>query len=271
MFYRPTFEKAFYRIMLQGWKRMSSEAQDLVRQGVALAQSTDGLFCGRGDKEDLYYTFFGLLLSLMPGMKINRKTCRHALDSIDLHSLDLVHCCAFFRSQRILHPFTWKLKYDISYLHSLPATAYPHGDSEAPYSRFLRDMLLNDCGEKITLPDLHEYRLPNGLYSNLKNQTIYNINATAAAAFLLPDELRRQTLNALSAEQAEDGSFGGNLLSTAVALFALQSHQTNARFSAKGYLQECLRENGFFAPMPDAPEGDLEYTVYGVLAMGATP
>ena len=61
--------------MLQGWKRMSSEAQDIVRQGVVSAQSTDGLFCGRGDKEDLYYTFFGLLLSLMPGMKINRKTC----------------------------------------------------------------------------------------------------------------------------------------------------------------------------------------------------
>ncbi|MBR5077138.1 MAG: hypothetical protein IKX30_00195 [Victivallales bacterium] len=271
MFYRPTFEKAFYRTMLQGWRRMSSKAQDLVRQGVVATQGTGGLFCGRGGQEDLYYTFFGLLLSLMPDMKINRKTCRHALDSIDLHSLDLIHFCAFFRSQRILHPFTWKLKYDISHLHSLPSTAYPHANPEAPYSRFLRDMLLNDCGEKTSLPDLHEYRLPNDLYSNLKNQTIYNVNATAAAAFLLPDELRRQTLNALSAEQAEDGTFGGNLLSTAVALFALQSHQTNARFSAKGYLQECLRENGFFAPMPDAPEGDLEYTVYGVLAMGATP
>ena len=271
MFYRPTFEKTFYQTMLQGWKRMSSEAQVLVRQGVVAAQGAGGLFCGRGGQEDLYYTFFGLLLSLMPSMKINRKTCCHALDSIELRSLDLVHCCAFFRSQRILHPFTWKLKYDISYLHSLPATAYPHGDSEAPYSRFLRDMLLNDCGEKITLPDLHEYRLPNGLYSNLKNQTIYNVNATAAAVFLLPDELQQQTLHALSAEQAEDGSFGGNLLSTAVALFALQSHQTSIRFSAKGYLQECLRENGFFAPTPNAPEGDLEYTVYGVLAMGATP
>jgi hypothetical protein len=271
MFNRLTFEKAFYRTMLKGWGRMSTEAQDLVRQGVITAQGTGGLFCGRGNKEDLYYNFFGLLLSLMPGMKINRNSCSHALDSIDLSSLDLVHCCAFFRSQRILHPFTWKLKCDISYLQALPSMAYPHGDPQAPYSCFLRDMLLNDCGIKTALPDLHEYRLPNGLYSNLKNQTAYNVNATAAAVFLLPEEMRQQTLHALSAEQAEDGSFGGNLLSTAVALFALQSHQTSIRFSAKGYLQECLRENGFFAPMPDAPEGDLEYTVYGVLAMGATP
>ena len=271
MFNRPTFEKAFYQTMLQGWKRMCPEAQDLVRQGVIAAQGAGGLFCGRGHKEDLYYNFFGLLLSLMPGMKINRKSCRHALDSIDLCSLDLVHCCAFFRSQRILHQFTWKLKCDISYLQRLPSTAYPHGDPEAPYSCFLRDMLLNDCGVKTFLPNLHEYRLPNGLYSNLKKQTMVNVNATAAAAFLLPDALRQQTLKALSAEQAEDGSFGGNLLSTAVALFALQSHQTSVRFSAKGYLQECLRDNGFFAPMPNAPEGDLEYTVYGVLAMGATP
>ena len=271
MFNRPTFEKAFYQTMLQGWKRMSAEAQALVQQGIIAAQGTGGLFCGRGNKEDLYYSFFGLLLSLLPDMKINRKACRHALDSIDLASLDFVHCCAFFRSLRILHPFTWKFKYDISHLHSLLPTAYPHGDPEAPYSQFLLDMLLNDCGIKTALPDLHEYRLPNGLYSNLKKQTAYNVNATAAAVFLLPVEMRQQTLQALSAEQAEDGSFGGNLLSTAVALFALQSHQTSIRYSAKGYLQECLRENGFFAPTPNAPEGDLEYTVYGVLAMGATP
>ncbi|MBO7534973.1 MAG: hypothetical protein J6T46_13365, partial [Victivallales bacterium] len=148
MFNRPTFEKAFYRTMLQGWKRMSSEAQTLVRQGVIAVQGEGGLFCGRGHKEDLYYNFFGLLLSLMPGMKINRKSCRHTLNSILLSSLDLVHCCAFFRSQRILHPFTWKLKCDISYLQHLPSTAYPHGDPEAPYSCFLRDMLLNDCGVK---------------------------------------------------------------------------------------------------------------------------
>ena len=250
---------------------MGDEAKAIVREGVAAAQGAAGLFCGRGNKEDLYYSFFGLLLSLMPGMKINRKSCSHALDSIDLASLDLVHSCAFFRSLRILHPFTWRFKYDISSLRSLSLTAYPHGDPEAPYSRFLLDTLLNDCGEKTSLPDLHEYRLSNGLYSNLKKQTIYNVNATAAAAFLLPDELRQQTLNALLAEQAEDGSFGGNLLSTAVVLFALQTYQTHARLSAKGYLQECLRENGFFAPTPVAPEGDLEYTVYGVLAMGATP
>ncbi len=271
MFNRLTFEKAFFRTMLQGWKRMGDEAKALVREGVAAAQGAAGLFCGRGNKEDLYYSFFGLLLSLMPGMKINRKSCSHALDSIDLASLDLVHCCAFFRSQRILHPFTWRFKYDISSLQNLPSMAYPHGDPQAPYSRFLRDTLLNDCGEKTSLPDLHEYRFPNGLYSNLKNQTAYNVNATAAAVFLLPEEMQQQTLRALSMEQAEDGSFGGNLLSTAVALFALQSHQTSIRFSAKGYLQECLRENGFFAPTPEAPEGDLEYTVYGVLAMGATP
>ena len=79
MFNRPTFEKAFYRTMLQGWKRMSSEAQTLVRQGVIAAQGAGGLFCGRGNKEDLYYNFFGLLLSLMPGMKINRKSCSQTL------------------------------------------------------------------------------------------------------------------------------------------------------------------------------------------------
>ncbi|MBR6076624.1 MAG: hypothetical protein IKP87_15085 [Victivallales bacterium] len=271
MFNRPTFEKAFFRTMLQGWKRMGDEAKAIVREGVAAAQGAAGLFCGRGNKEDLYYSFFGLLLSLMPGMKINRKACRHTLDSIDLAPLDLVHSCAFFRSLRILHPFTWRFKYDISSLRSLPPTAYPHGDPEAPYSRFLLDTLLNDCGEKTSRPDLHEYRLPNGLYSNLKNQTEYNVNATAAAAFLLPDGMRRQTLQALAAEQATDGSFGGNLLSTAVALFALHHDQETIRFSAKGYLQSCFRENGFFAPTPEAPEGDLEYTVYGVLAMGATP
>ena len=40
--------------MLQGWKRMGDEAKVLVREGVAATQGAAGLFCGRGNKEDLY-------------------------------------------------------------------------------------------------------------------------------------------------------------------------------------------------------------------------
>ena len=61
MFNRPTFEKAFFRTMLQGWKRMGDEAKAIVREGVAAAQGAAGLFCGRGNKEDLYYSFFAVL------------------------------------------------------------------------------------------------------------------------------------------------------------------------------------------------------------------
>ena len=97
---------------------------------------------------------------------------------------------------------------------------------------------------------------------------IYGVAATAAALCLHPDET---TASALAALQAPDGTFpGGDLLSTAVSLYALHRTGHAAEYGVRDFLSGCFRPTGLFAAVPADPFGDLEYTVYGLLAMGAT-
>ena len=141
----------------------------------------------------------------------------------------------------------------------LPDAAFPQGDRYSPYSCFLR----NDAAT-----DLSAYRLPDGLYSNLKGASEYGVTATAAALCLHPDET---TAAALAGLQNPDGTFpGGDLLSTAVSLYALHRTGHKANYYVCDFLSGCFRPTGLFAAVPADPFGDLEYPVYGLLAMGAT-
>ena len=85
---------------------------------------------------------------------------------------------------------------------------------------------------------------------------------------LHPDEATAAVLAGL---QKPDGTFpGGDLLSTAVSLYALHRTGHAAKYDVYDFLTGCFRPTGLFAAVPADPFGDLEYTVYGLLAMGAT-
>lgn len=293
MFEAASFGDLFYRTCLRGYEHMAPEAAECLRQSVTLQQGSGGLFRGRAGQEDLYYTFFGLLLAMVTGANIRPKQCRKALASFDFSALDLVHGCAWLRARHMLNllvlpkflrqnAMTFRRlgisKADIEKLQSLaqrPDSAYPQQDKTSPYSRFLLGTLSADFGQSSPRSDFSEYRLPNGLYANLKNHSAYGVNATAAALFLLPPDQCGESADALSALQESDGSFKatasapeGDLLSTATAVFALRQCGKTPRVSIKPYLRECFRENGLFAATPNDSHGDLEYTVYGLLAMG---
>ena len=95
-----------------------------------------------------------------------------------------------------------------------------------------------------------------------------HVAATAAALCLHPDET---TAAALAGLQNPDGTFpGGDLLSTAVSLYALHRTGHKANYDVRDFLSGCFRPTGLFAAVPADPFGDLEYTVYGLLALGAT-
>ena len=243
---------------------MTDEAQTVLRQTVSLAQRPDGLFPDRSGHGDLYYTLFGLCLAYVSDAKINRGACEKTLEQAT--PADLVHRAALAHSRNLLKlmalpraiqklPFpTPKLDFP-----DLPDSAFPQGDRYSPYSCFLR----ND-----TSADWNDYRLPNGLYSNLKGSTEYGVAATAAALCLHPDEA---TAAALAGLQNQDGTYpGGDLLSTAVSLYALHRTGHTARYDVRDFLSGCFRQTGLFAAVPADPFGDLEYTVYGLLTLGAT-
>ena len=258
------FDLDFLKTCSAGFARMTDEAQAVLRQTVSLAQKPDGLFPDRSGHGDLYYTLFGLCLAYVSEAKIDRVTCEKTLEQA--MPADLVHRAALAHSRNLLK--LMKLPRAIRHLPfsapklavpDLPDSAFPQGDRHSPYSCFLR----ND-----TTTGLSAYRLPDGLYSNLKGASEYGVAATAAALCLHPDET---TAAALAGLQAPDGTFpGGDLLSAAVALYALKRTGHKANYDVRDFLSGCFRPTGLFAAVPADPFGDLEYTVYGLLAMGAT-
>ena len=258
------FDLDFLKTCSAGFARMADEAQDALRGTVAVMQRPEGLFPDRSGRGDVYYTLFGLCLADVSGAKIDRDSCGKTL--AEMNPADLVHRAALMHSRNLLKLMALPRavrnlpmsapELDLS---DLPDAAFPQGDRYSPYSCFLR----ND-----TATDLAPYRLPDGLYSNLKGASEYGVAATAAALCLHPDET---TASALAGLQNPDGTFpGGDLLSTAVSLYALRRTGHGAPYDVRVFLSGCFRPTGLFAAVPADPFGDLEYTVYGLLAMGAT-
>jgi len=258
------FDLDFLKTCSAGFARMADEAQDALRGTVAVMQLPDGLFPDRSGRGDVYYTLFGLCLADVSGAKIDRDACGKTLAGMNppdlvhratlAHSRNLLKLMALPRAVRNLPMPAPELDFP-----DLPDAAFPQGDRYSPYSCFLR----NDASA-----DLAPYRLPDGLYSNLKGASEYGVAATAAALCLHPDET---TATALAALQNPDGTFpGGDLLSTAVSLYALRRAGHAATCDVRDFLSGCFRADGLFGAVPGDPAGDLEYTVYGLLAMGAT-
>lgn len=292
---RPLFAADFFMTCKQGFDRLSSEAQTSMKKALAASQSENGFFLGRGGQDDLYYTFFGLLLAAVANAKVNLKSCRNALASVDFAKLDLVHACIRLRAENLLKLLAlpasmrggvveyFSLKADrgtldkARHLASLPPELFPQSDPYSPYSRFLLNTLYADLRLEIPETDLNPYRLSSGLYSNLRNGYGYGLNATASALFLIPIAERDKTLEALLELQQKDGSFkaaektpGGDMLSTGTSVFAIKHCGKKPRQSVKPFLRKCFRENGFFSASPEDPLGDTEYSVYALLALGGS-
>ena len=269
------FDRPFARTIQDGLRRMAPEAVCALRERIESAQADNGLFRGRNGPGDLYYTFFALPLARLVRARIDRHACQHAVAAVPLPTLDAVHAVAALRLRRMLRlPVRPEM---LLALLDLPAASYPQGDPEAPYARFLITAAFRDFGLDAPPADFADYRVGRGGYANVKGETVPAVNATAAALFLLTDDTRNAAARALQNLQEEDGSFKaipaapqGDLLSTATASFALHCHGFPLRRMVKPFLRACFRDTGLFAATPDDPVGDLEYTAYGLLAMGVT-
>ncbi|MBP5320342.1 MAG: hypothetical protein J6334_05090 [Kiritimatiellae bacterium] len=270
------FDRPFYRTLQAGLRRMAPETVRVLRGEIVSAQTADGLFRGRSGGGDLYYTLFALTAARLFRAAIDRAACRRAIEAVPFDTLDVVHAAATIRIRRLLHlpiPNGW-----FDRLPALPSAAFPQGDPDAPYARFLLATLFRDFGRRLPPADLAGYRTQDGGFTNVKGSVKPVAAATTAALYLLTPDERRQPANALRALQSPEGGFRalpdapqGDLLSTATAAFALHRHGFTPRYPTRPFLRACFRETGLFAATPDDPGGDLEYTLYGLLLMGMTP
>ena len=278
-------------------------AADHCRAFVESRRTADGGFRGRSDEADLYYTCFALLcldgLDALPAdtNKSVRSYPSYLAAQARRDDLDLVHTASLARCVALTGA---DLSPPLDWLQMIEAFRTPEGGfSEKPgapagsaYGAFLAIGALDDLGlfagnqdenDKGVLFSLQCLRQKGGGFANTPDNPEPATNATAAAVIVL----KRLGVAANAVASAADsllktyhdlGGFRANrfapapdLLSTATALHALAALGVRRGFDGEKTLQFieslCQDDGGFAAHWLDSTT-DVEYTFYGLLALG---
>lgn len=235
-------------------------------------QHTSGGFIDRGGNPDIYYTLFGWYLSESLGLddmlpSIARYT-EECIYKEDLKGVQL-HCAAIlYANPRINHDVRSNLKKQIKLHKDSPEGKQPE------YTAFIT---LLACYY------LNDFR---GLYSIKKRleklKDTDNLPSPVIAALLVlrhsfgkpVDTLKQKLLSFYAAGggfKATQHAPVADLLPTAVCLYALRFADHDLRLlkpATLNFIDELYTEGGFVANPLD-PDPDIEYTFYGLLALGS--
>jgi len=274
--------------------RSLSDGTELVKEFVSGQLHADGGFIDRGGRPDLYYTVFGLacmeaLMMAIPAERIAPWLARFE-DGADL---DLVHLCALARSWCAIgkeNPHA-----DAMTAHLLSYRT-PDGGFNAElgaehattYGNFLVLAALQDLDrlDALTAPHMlaatcAALRSRDGGFANGPDMPVGNTPAIAAAELVMRtvgDGPPRDAASWLLEKSYGAGGFFAipaapmpDLLSTATALHAL----SGMGVAIDPIREDCLdfidslwvNRGGFFGNWGD-DKLDLEYTFYGLLALG---
>jgi prenyltransferase beta subunit len=291
---RPSFRLEMLQVARLAPKLLGESASlvaDLVRSRLTSA----GGFADRDGRPDLYYTVFGLeamlALQLEPGAG---KVAEYLVESAQGGALDFVHACSLARCGAALQRnfFVDEVKHALAHrintyrtpdggFHGAPGRA--HGSA---YGALLAWGALSDLDVSLSAPEqlldsLKMLQLVDGSFANERGLAQGSTSATAAALTLFrhlqasPPELSGAWL--LEQRHVSGGFLATpkaplpDLLSTAVALHALDGLEILSRMDR----EQCLdfvdslwsAEGGFHGHWADDAL-DVEYTYYGLLALG---
>lgn len=274
---------------------LGEEASALVRDFVLSQSHPDGGFCDREGEADLYYTSFAIdcLTALQAGLPEEKLSAflHRKLHSLD--DLDFVHLCCLARCLSALESTPASVELVPLYLAIEKYRTADGGfnqDEEAEtgsaYACFLAYGAYSDHGQD--LPDaegvsrsLEQLKAGGGAWANDVELPIPNVPATAAAITLcrnlrlpIPEETPGWILDSLH----PTGGFlpfpmapMPDLLSTAVALHALDGLQVSFEEKKErilDFVDSLWTAAGGFHGTWDDDELDIEYTYYGLLALG---
>lgn len=291
---RGTISGRLLESLLEGRKRLGDKARKKVCDFVESQHAPGGGFMGKGGTDDVYYTIFGWMLEWTICGTLNARTMKAYIEHLEPSEYDLVHYAAYARCvmlQKLAESGpAGVLKYLLPGSGFLPEPSasvqnrVPGGDSSAPYSRFIRLSLEEDSGRKTLnkreiLESLDDYRVTGGGYSNVRDATGATTTATAAAMTVkgqLTGYRSGEDSRFLCELQDITGGFSAtpeapvpDLLSTATALFTLIQYGEQPKYSAADFVEGHWLDTGGFAATLLDEESDVEYTFYGLLALGA--
>lgn len=276
---------------------LGDEACGLIEAFVRRSQNSDGGFCDRDGASDLYYTSFAIDVLTALQVEIPQASLADYLlqQSQQISQLDFVHRCCLARSLSALEgkPQATLVDSIIASIEEFRTAdggynQSPDASTGSAYACFLAygswadhaREIPNSEGIAACLASLADEE--DGGWANDTFFPVTNVPATAAAVSLSRN--LRQPIPAttadwlLSAFHPPSGGFlpfpGApmpDLLSTAVALHALDGLQ--ADFSrivdpCLDFIDSLWTADGGFHGTWDDDDLDLEYTYYGLLALG---
>lgn len=274
---------------------LGDEACQLIESFVRAQQGDDGGFRDRAGASDLYYSCFAIDALTALQVPLPEASLSHYLHAklARLEELDFVHLCCLARALSALpnkpSPESLASIYAGLEAYRVPVGGYNQGRGAATgsaYACFLAYGAYADHRRPLPDPDgvlrcLESLKVEGGAWANDVELPIANVPATAAAVTLyrnlgqpVPPETARWILQSWHPSGGFlpfPGAPLPDLLSTAVALHALDGLQ--ADFSAKkeallDFIDTLWTAAGGFHGTWDDEELDLEYTYYGLLALG---
>ncbi|MFV0346408.1 MAG: prenyltransferase/squalene oxidase repeat-containing protein [Bacteroidales bacterium] len=288
---RETISIKLFKTLQKGKDRLNKEALAELRSFVESQRADNDTFVDRSGESDLYYTLFGWILSYILDIKLDHNKMSTYLEQQDADSMDLIHYAAFMRCKTIVS--LYKKGMFGTFINSLKSKSIkslqefnqiPHNDQQSPYTQFIWLSVVEDTGNKLNnkaeiINALAEYSLPSGGYVNTKGSASASTNASSAALSII-GELKgykeNKDVTFLKDTQEEYGGFKAageapvaDLLSTATSLFTLRCYGVSPKYSSNDFIEShWLDKGGFSATILDE-ESDVEYTFYGLLALGA--
>ncbi|GHU54186.1 hypothetical protein FACS189411_00430 [Bacteroidia bacterium] len=290
----------------RGKKKLSREAQEKIKQYILSQRADEVFFMDKSGKADIYYTAFGLMLSYLFGIKIDTRQARLQFEKRRSACNDLIHYAAYSRSLMLMDLIDGNYLRLLVGKNICRDTArhvstteggsgmrvwgddatirlFPHNDPRSPYSRFIWLSLMEDSRQKIAnkkeiLESLGAYKVSGGGYSNIAGDASASVNATAAALSVkgqLGGYRLHKDVDYLYQAQDASGGFCASeeaplpdILSTATALFVLNCYGLEPLYPPNDFIEAHWLESGGFSPTILEDTSDIEYTCYGLLALG---
>jgi hypothetical protein len=256
-----------------GFLALDESYQNEIKTFINNQQHFTGGFTDRAGEPDLYYSLFGLWLSLATRQKELQNKLKHFVSNKDMsESKNPVEDMALFLIKSILNSNQKKQS-----VLSIVRTAFRKGKMiELSYQFFLISLTIDAVGKN---KKLYYFFARIWLYFYKSKGTI-PCSLTAALAYArkmlgLNTKNIRKKLVSFSIENSGFRAFESvktpDTLSTGVALFVLKETDYDLRMIKPGclnFVQENYDSGAFLSGDGDQTK-DLEYTFYGLLALGS--
>ena len=272
------------------------ESTPLVREFLRSRINPDGGFQGRTAESDLYYTTFGIDCLLALGESVDLPTLREYVAGFgDGNGLSLVHLCCLARARASLGLGKSRDSGSIALHRRIethraadggyhPIPSQPHGTAYAAFLAFgaCQDLRVPLPRPRALLDSFNHLQTPDGVWANERAVPSGSTNSSAAALAVLIGLRarvdRRRVVEWLLAAAHPMGGFRASpatpipdLLSTATALhtlLALGVRLDTVREPCLDFIDSLWSNAGSFHAHWHEDILDVEYTFYGLLALG---